>query len=202
MNATLTCAFAHWSPGLGDNHPIGWLTVAVYLAAALISARAAMAKTASGSAKGRERVFWSISAAVMLFLAVNKQLDLQSLVTTIGRCHAQLADWYDIRRSVQRVFILAVGAGGAVALGLFTILLWGILGKVWPALLGLGFVCVFVVMRAASFHNFDVLIGQTALGLRVNWLLELPGPALVILVALRRRRALSSLSSAAATNQG
>jgi hypothetical protein len=201
MSTTLTCAFTQWSPGLGDNHPIGWLTVAVYLAAALTSARAAVAKPASGPTAGRERVFWATAAVVMLFLAVNKQLDLQSLVTTIGRCHAQLVGWYDIRRSVQRAFILAVGAGGVLALGLFTLLLRGILGRVWPALLGLGFVCVFVVMRAASFHHFDVLIGQTALGLRVNWLLELPGPVLVVLVALRRYRALSAPPSGAAANQ-
>jgi hypothetical protein len=75
-----------------------------------------------------------------------------------------------------------------VALGVLAVLLRGILGRVWPALLGLGFVCVFVVIRAASFHHMDGLIGSSALGLRLNWVLELPGPILVAAVALRRRR--------------
>ena len=56
------------------------------------------------------------------------------------------------------------------------------------ALLGLGFVCVFVVVRAASFHHVDSLLGTWVFGVKMNWVLELPGPILVALVARRRRR--------------
>ena len=190
---TLTCAFTRWSPGLGDNHPMGWLTVLVYLVAAIMSARAALALSRRGGAgeqgaTRRERSFWWIACAILAVLAVNKQLDLQSLLTMVGRCHASLAGWYENRRDVQRAFIWVVAGGGAVLLILLTVLLRGILGRVWLALLGLGFVCGFVVIRAASFHHMDVLIGSTAMGLRVNWLLELPGPLLVIAVAWRRRQ--------------
>jgi hypothetical protein len=188
MRATLSCAFAEWSPGLGDNTAMGWLTVVVYLVAALCSTWAARALGGADGTGRRERLFWGIAAGVLLFLAVNKQLDLQSLVTAVGRCHAKLAGWYGIRRSVQWAFILSVAVGGMVALGVLAVLLRGILGRVWPALLGLGFVCVFVVIRAASFHHMDGLIGSSALGLRLNWVLELPGPILVAAVALRRRR--------------
>jgi hypothetical protein len=191
MRATLTCAFTQWSPGLGDNTAAGWLTVVAYLAAALSCAWAARALYGAAGPNRRERLFWWIAAGTLLFLAVNKQLDLQSLVTAIGRCHAQLAGWYGIRRSVQWAFIVAVAVGGVVVLGLMAFLLRGILGRVWPALLGLGFVCVFVVIRAASFHHMDELIGSSALGLRLNWVLELPGPILVAAVALYRRRAVA-----------
>jgi hypothetical protein len=176
---------------LGDNHPVGWLTVAAYLAAAVTSAMAASAGAADDPTARRERVFWWIAAVVMFVLAVNKQLDLQSLVTAIARCHAQLTGWYDMRRSIQRGFILSIAAGGTVALVLLTVWFRLILGKVWPAIMGLGFVCAFVVIRAASFHHVDVLIGRTTMGIKVNWLLELPGPIIVTLVALRRRRALA-----------
>lgn len=196
MRTTLTCAFAQWSPGLGDNHLMGWVTVLVYLVAALASAVAARALAARSMAgpdprSRRERVFWWIAAGVMLALAVNKQLDLQSALTMIARCHAQLSGWYEIRRVVQEAFILLVAAGGLVALITLTLLLRGILGRVWPALLGLGFVCVFVVVRAASFHHVDVLLGSQAAGIKLNWLLELPGPLLVAAVALRRRSAVT-----------
>ena len=67
-------------------------------------------------------------------------------------------------------------------------LLRGILGRVWPALLGLGFVCLFVLVRAASFHHVDILLGTWIFGVKMNWLLELPGPILVAVVAMRRRR--------------
>jgi hypothetical protein len=47
------------------------------------------------------------------------------------------------------------------------------------ALSGLIFLLSFVLIRAASFHHVDVLINQTALGLRWNWILELSGIGLV-----------------------
>ncbi len=190
MVTTLRCAFTQWSPGLGDNNIVGWITVLVYLAAAILSARAARAL--GGPEAGRERVFWRIVAALLFFLAINKQLDLQSLFTMIGRCNAQLTGWYDMRRTIQRDFILAVGIAGVLAVGLLALLLRGILGRVWPALLGIGFVCGFVLIRAASFHDVDGLIGSWAMGLKVNWLLELPGPSLVAIVAAHRRRVLSA----------
>lgn len=188
MGTTLTCAFAQWSPGLGDNHFMGWLTVIAYLVAGLASARAARALSGPDPLQRRERLFWMIAALVLLFLAVNKQLDLQSLVTMIGRCHARLAGWYDIRRLVQQEFILAVAVAGVAALGLLAWLLRGILDRVWLALLGLGFVCGFVVIRAASFHHVDLLISSRIAGIKMNWLLELPGPLLVTFVAIWRRR--------------
>lgn len=186
MGTTLTCAFTQWSPGLGDNNLMGWLTVVVYLLAAVASVRAARLVAEADAHARRERVFWTIAAAIMLFLAVNKQLDLQSLFTMVGRCHAQLAGWYDRRYVIQEIFILSVAVGGVVVLGLLVLLLRGTLHRVWPALLGMAFVCAFVLIRAASFHHVDGLLGSWAMGMKINWLLELPGPLLVAIVALRR----------------
>ena len=186
MKTTLTCAFAQWSPGLGDNNLMGWLTVVVYLLAGLAAGRVARRLTAVDPVTRRERRFWVIAAGLLLLLAINKQLDLQSLLTMVARCHAQLSGWYDVRRGVQEAFIYLVAAGAVVTMGLMTLLLRGILGRVWLAQVGLGFVCAFVVIRAASFHHVDVLLGSTAAGMKLNWLLELPGPILVALVAWRR----------------
>ncbi len=187
MTTTLTCAFTQWQWGLGDNTVMGWLTVLAYLAAATASVVAARRMAGPGSLERCERRFWWISAGIMLALALNKQLDLQTLFTLIGRCHAQLSGWYDIRRTVQRDFILGVAAAGVGLIGLLAYLLRGILGRVWPALLGLGFVCLFVLVRAASFHHVDSLLGTWVFGVKMNWLLELPGPILVAVVAITRR---------------
>jgi hypothetical protein len=189
MQTTLTCAFTQWSPGLGDNNLMGWLTVVVYLVAAVAAGLAARRLGAPDPLIRRERRFWVIAAVVMSLLAINKQLDLQTFLTILARCHAQLSGWYDVRRLVQEAFIFLVAASGVIVLGLLALLLRGILGRVWLALLGLGFVCVFVVIRAASFHHVDVLLGSTAAGIKMNWLLELPGPMLVALVAMSRRSA-------------
>lgn len=188
MSTTLTCAFTQWHWGLGDNNVVGWATVLVYLLAGLASAQAALALRGPDGVQRRERRFWWIAAAILLALAVNKQLDLQTLLTLVARCHAQLAGWYDIRRTIQREFILGVAVAGG---GLMLVLAWllrGILGRVWPALLGLGFVCVFVLVRAASFHHVDSLLGTWVFGVKMNWVFELPGPILVAIAAWRRRR--------------
>jgi hypothetical protein len=187
MRTTLTCAFTQWSPGLGDNHWMGWLTVAVYLLAAVASGLAALQLSGAAGLDGRERRFWILAAGLMLALALNKQLDLQSLLTMIARCHSQLAGWYESRRRVQVGFILLVAVGGLVVLGLLALFLRGILGRIWLPLVGLGFVCGFVVLRAASFHHVDVALGSGLAGIKLNWLLELPGPTLVALVAMHRR---------------
>ena len=188
MSTTLTCALTQWHWGPGDNNVMGWATVLVYLTAAYVSMRAAQGLRGLEGPSRRERWFWWVAAGIMLALAVNKQLDLQTLLTLIARCHAQLTGWYDIRRIVQRDFILAVAAGGVGLLTLLTFLLRSILGRVWLALLGLGFVCVFVVVRAASFHHVDSLLGTWVFGVKMNWVLELPGPILVAVVASRRRQ--------------
>jgi hypothetical protein len=186
MRTALTCAFTQWRPELGDNHLMGWVTVGVYLVAAVAAVLVARRLTAPDAVTRRERWFWRITAAILLLLAVNKQLDLQSLLTVFARCHAQLSGWYEDRRGVQEAFIYLVAAGGILGFALSAYLLRGILGRVWPALAGLAFVCVFVVIRAASFHHVDVLLSSMAAGIRLNWLLELPGPTLVALHALRR----------------
>ena len=71
-----------------------------------------------------------------------------------------------------------------VFLGLMR-LLRGTLARTGLALLGLVLVTVFVVIRAAGFHHMDVLIDTRVAGMRMNWLLELPGPLMVLAAALR-----------------
>lgn len=189
MNGTLTCALTDWSPKLGDNHFMGWVTVAVYVAAGLAAVFAARALTGPDSDMRRERIFWRFAAVLMLFLAVNKQLDLQSFFTAFGRCHAKANGWYEVRGQVQLWFIIGAGLFCLTALAALLLLLRGLLVRLWPALLGLFFVSLFVLIRATSFHHVDELIGLWFGGIRMNWLLELPGPILVMLVALRRSQA-------------
>jgi len=135
----------------------------------------------------RERVFWIVCAALLTFLAVNKQLDLQTLLTSLARCAAYEQGWYEDRRSVQRLFIAAVSVGGLVVIMGAVLVLRGTLARTGLAVLGLGLVTTFVVVRAASFHHMDTLIDSRVLGLRVTWLIELLGPTLILVAAIRAR---------------
>lgn len=179
MDNLLACALTRWQPGLGDPHPMGWITVAVYAVAALAAWRAGD----RGIGTGRERVFWRLTAVLLAFLAVNKQLDLQSFMTATGRCVAQAEGWYDQRRAVQRTVILALIATAVAAWAGLVVLLRGALARVGLALTGLVFVFSFVLVRAVGFHHMDSLINTEVMSVRMNWALELTGPALIVISA-------------------
>ena len=54
------------------------------------------------------RIFWGLVTLAMLFLGVNKELDLQWMLTAAGRCLSQLHGWYEERRLFQRDFIIGL----------------------------------------------------------------------------------------------
>lgn len=177
-DALWICVDKRWSPVIGDPTVMGWVTVAGYLLAALLCFTSA-SRRYSGL-----HVFWSGLGLLMLALALNKQLDLQSALTAIGRCISQLQGWYDDRRVVQREFIVALLFGSAVfAVGLF----WFMrrrMASVWLALLGICFLLTFISVRAIGFHHFDEVINMRVNNVRMNWVLELGGIAMIAMNAL------------------
>jgi len=130
----------------------------------------------------------------MILLGVNKQLDLQSLFTEVGRQIAKAQGWMDHRRIVQFWFIVAFGSAAIAAF----LLLVGIrpdLFKRFPiAFAGLFFLLCFIVIRAAGFHHFDEMLGFRLFGAKMNWLIELTGiyaifvAGLLEMVRLKKRR--------------
>jgi hypothetical protein len=80
----------NWKLGIGDPTPVGWITAIAYLAASLACA---VVWTADRRARRHGRpgspVFWLSLALLLLFLGINKQLDLQTLLGDIGRRKAR-----------------------------------------------------------------------------------------------------------------
>lgn len=186
---TLDCVLARWQPGIGDPTWQGWLTVLVYLGVAALALRVLRrAPFPDPRSAGRERLFWGVILGLMLVLAVNKQLDLQSALTQAGRCLARAQGWYENRRPVQVGFLLALaGLAGLFLIGLAR-LLRGSGGRQRLAIAGLVFVCTFVLMRAVGFHHADRFLHLPVLGLRANTALEWTGPALIAASGLRLLR--------------
>ena len=154
-----------------------------------VFAAAALACTLlAASPKGRpERPFWIALAFLMAALAINKQLDLQSAVTAVGRCVAQLQGWYGSRRAMQALFTLILGAVSLAGLLTLTVAMRRNLARTWPSVLGAGFVAGFVLVRAVSFTHVDAFLKIPLGALRVTHLLENGGPVLVILNVLALR---------------
>lgn len=176
-----------WRPGMGDASLMGWFTVAAYAAAAVFCWIAARhSELVDNDALGRKyRLVWSGVALLMTLLCVNKQLDLQSLFTDLGRVLARSQGWYGERRAVQKFFVLAMTAVSCAA---FAFVVWkthSVLPESTLLLFGLSFLLTFIVVRAASLHHFDMFLKSNAWGIRANWALELGGIGLVAFSAAR-----------------
>lgn len=173
-----------WRPEIGDPSTMGWITVVAYGLAAFTCALAALRTGRSpGTARG-SRPLWLLVALFMAFLCLNKQLDLQSLLTDIGRVLAWRQGWYEDRREFQKLFIIAL-LGFSMVSAAFLLLRYHTFWKRHLLLAtGLVFLTTFIAVRAVSFHHFDAFLNWSAAGVRMNWLFELGGIALVCLAAL------------------
>src|SRR5882672_2703243 len=134
-----------------------------------------------------EKYTWRAVSILFLALGINKQLDLQTALTELGRVLAYNQGWYGERQTVQVWFI--VGVAITCITTAIILLIWARKSPAptWLALLGTAAVLAFVLIRAASFHHIDRLIGQRILGLTWNWVLEMGGISLVLVASEWRR---------------
>lgn len=170
------CVSAHWSPEIGDPNVTGWLTVASYLICCVLAF--------SVWRRGTDRGFWGLITLLMLALAINKQLDLQTALTVTGKCLAKAQGWYAERRIVQEIFIVGVLVTVLIGLVIGAIALRNRLRRNGLALVGLAILSGFVVIRAVSFHHVDQLIGMRQFGISTNFILENAGLVLIAINAL------------------
>lgn len=173
-----------WTPGIGDPTVYGWVTVAAYAFGAICC------WLASTRAPAAERNIWLLLTAVMAFLCINKQLDLQTLFTDVGRAEAMEHGWYDVRRKYQMLFIGLLAVASIAALAIVLARSGRASGAARGAIAGLALLTLFVLVRASSFHKVDWFINLHLAGVRANHLMELGGIAIVTafaLLALRER---------------
>ena len=172
-----------WSPGIGDPHFMGWFTAVSYLVCAVVAAFFATCLNQMEERRGGR--FWLAITALMLFLGVNKQLDLQSLFAEAGRQISLAQGWYHQRRVVQ------VSFSAAFTTALIGAFLWfakrhrDLYKRYSLASFGLLFLIGFVAIRAAAFHHVDEIIQYDLHGIKMNWVLELAGIYMIMLEAVR-----------------
>lgn len=181
-----------WYPGIGDPTAAGWLTVAVY-AAAVCCCVLAVRRARSLGAPRAERRFWICCTAGMVLLGVNKQLDVQGLVVQVARGIAQDGGWYDRRAPVQRVAVLTAATLGVLGTCAVGWLLRRSLPAIWPALVGIAMLALFISARLTSWHRIDVLLSEGVV--KLKWVLEAGGAGLVGIAAAWRAMRLKQLGS-------
>jgi hypothetical protein len=173
-----------WTPAIGDPTVFGWTTVAAYFAVGLLC-------LFNARAIGRNRdinYFWLGMASLCIILGVNKQLDLQSWFTQVGRDIALSQGWYAQRRIVQGSFIAAL----IITFGLtfaFVRSLVSLSGRDYhTAVIGAFLLACFIIVRAAAFHHMDALLHIRFGGVPTNFLFEMIAIGVVALGAFRWRR--------------
>jgi hypothetical protein len=122
-------ADGRWHPDIGDPTLGGWITVIAYFGTALLAYRALRfhsrnfgSKSASTNAQALVG-FWLLITGALVLLGINKQLDLQSWFTEVGRDLARAQGWYEGRRSVQALFVAALVFLGLIGTTVLFVLL-------------------------------------------------------------------------------
>jgi hypothetical protein len=128
----------------------------------------------------RGRALWLGLGIVLLLLGINKQLDLQTAVTGMGRKLAVTYGWYASRRRLEAIFLAGVALGGLALVRVVFLLARAEPRGIRAVLTGAAFLVVFVVVRAASFHHVDELLHVDLAESPVNGVLEVGSLCFII----------------------
>jgi hypothetical protein len=159
---------AGWTPGIGDPTIIGWITVLNYCLGAFFCYRATQIDW-------RNSGIWTFLGICLFLLAVNKQLDLQSFFTQLARNTAKAGGWFEDRRTFQREFIIVLSVLSMCGCAGILFLIRKRSRQIQIALIGFILLVSFIVIRAASFHHVDVMLGYAVGKLALNQMLENAG---------------------------
>lgn len=187
---SLDYLMGRWHPTIGDPSFMGWFTVGSYLACAILACFSARIQQ---NTERRSFFFWSMVSLLMLLLGINKQLDLQSLLTEMGRQIARHQGWMEQRRVVQFWFIVCFSTISMAGFVCFALIMRDLFRRFILAFIGLLFLLGFIIIRAASFHHFDEVLHSRIWMLKMNWVFELTGIFTVLAAAMAEiRRAATS----------
>jgi len=169
-----------WHPQFDNPNFLGWSVVAAYLLAAVFCGRVALRTDKSVSEGGR---IWWLLAVGLLFLGINKQLNLQTLMIVMGRRAALAGGWYESRRFVQTIFCAAFALLGLGLLGFFAAYPKRFIAENRLAFAGIIVLLSFVVLRALTINHANELFGVDLKDDHWAWALELCGAILIALSA-------------------
>jgi hypothetical protein len=178
----------NWTPTIGDPTFVGWLTVVLYFVTAWRSAVLVRSMYRDSAVSPREFFAWAIITVLFILLGINKQLDLQSALTELGRVLFYRSDRIGYKQTLQFWFIIFVAVAAAIVAAVIVALIWKTHVGTWIGCIGTVIILGFVFIRAASFHHVDVFIHSRIFALKWNWILEIGGILIVLYGTFVRSR--------------
>jgi hypothetical protein len=154
----------YWIRYAGDFTFTGWFITAIYFIVFLLCILYLSKLNKNPAKHEKPYVHFRIFLTGCIFLlGLNKQIDIQLLITDIGRTYSQAHGWYETRKYFQVEFLAVFST---IGLGLFFILckaLKNIWRSVFLPVTGLFILFSFVIIKASSLHilehYFDKRIG-------------------------------------------
>lgn len=168
--------------GLSGWHPVAAATAQAAVALLCLTARD------HGRRHGEASPAWTMAAAALLLLAINTLLAFDLLFVVWMRGVARALGWYEARRGLQVLALVAIGMAAVAAWK--PLRLWLAQAEpVSPRLLaGLALLLALAALRLVSLHATDVFINTTLAGLTLGRLVEALGLGLVASGAWQRLR--------------
>ena len=141
-----------WKLGFGDSTVLGWVTtVAYFIATGLCLAYVLRAKRLSPTVQyNSRRAFWWGLTVFMLFMSLNKQLDLQTLVLQVGRRIAWEQGWYAERVVVRKWIIVGFSFTSLILMIWLGWMCWRVWRQYILAFVGIVLLVLFVLIRASG----------------------------------------------------
>ncbi len=181
LNITKIISDINWEPAVGDPSFIGWIITVLYLSVSILSLLYGFKERHNYHRSSAEVLFWYVFAFVLLFLGLNKQLDLQALLIETGRVIAKQYGFYAKRREMQRVFIVIFTILSIIPILFMIKIIFHNLQKYLLVLSGILIVVLFVLIRAATMNHIYIFLNlyRECLGVRIIYIMELCGIVLV-----------------------
>lgn len=189
----------------GDSGLDGWGIFLVYLVAAwlcLRNARGSVALATAGvrrvaQAQSRRR-FWAVQAALILFLGITRQFDLQALAASVMRGLLLVDEIYGERSGLQIGLIVAIGSFGTLGLLIALVTFRRAEGSVLAALAVAAVLIAYTVIRTISLHEIDQFLSIAPMPhVHVADLIELGLLSLLALACFAFARGLKSENESA-----
>jgi len=181
-----------WQPQWDNPDFRGWSVVAAYVVAAAFCARTALAGRKMEAEEVRESVLWRVLALGLLFLGINKQLNLQTLLIVLCRRAMLFAGWEKEGRTAQLVFSAVFIVTGVALIGLLRVRFRLFFARNRWVFAGVFVLLVFVLIRAASIGHVLKWLGlerSDGEGVKIwTWILEIGGSACLAFAAIKAGR--------------
>jgi hypothetical protein len=137
-----------WKLCFGDPTFIGWLLTGIYLLIGMFALRRSY-KLAECSGE------WFAMGALMLFFSFNKQLDLQTLISDVGRWIATSLGLMEQRHLFKIFFMLAMVLCIVLTIWYLRKTVLVFFRQFKLTVVGLAGFIIFIILRASSFHLFS-----------------------------------------------